>query len=250
MTWAIDVAAEDISHHLGEDLQVPDPATTLSGSSGACAAASPHPWHSSVPKSGGAQPVPIISETAAVGWRVVRCFALTVREKDWLFWATRAATQRFATSFCLLPSHPVTCEPAGWFHQLWPAAWRSQSLLSSCVFRENHLKTQNLLIALGCCQTSVLSRHWRIHTGAQPCQEICGRPSVFDSQLTETPVSFLIPLRDFGCVPSWHIKGKIKRERRGIFPILYSLLRTLPMMLCLEPSVSTETLAPGRFQFI
>lgn len=126
---AIDVATEDISHHLGEDLQVPDPTTTLNGSSGVCAAASPHPWHSSVPKSGGAQPIPIISETATVGWRAVRCFALTVREKDWLFWATRAATQRFATSFCLLPSRPITCEPAGWFHQLWPAAWRVSKLI-------------------------------------------------------------------------------------------------------------------------
>lgn len=86
------------------------------------------------------------------------------------------------------PLPPLTCEPAGWLHQLWPAGWRSQSLLSSCVFRENRLRTQNQLTALGCCQTSVLNRGWRIHTGAQPCQKIRGTPSVFDSQLTEMPI--------------------------------------------------------------
>lgn len=133
-----------------------------------CGTASPHPWCASFPKG-------IIPPN-----KVVCCQR---QGQDWLFWPTQAAKQRFSTSSCLL-----TCEAAGWLHQLWPAGWRSQSLLSSCVFRENHLRTQNLLTALGCCQTSVLNRGWRIHTGAQPCQKIRGRPSVFDSQLTETPV--------------------------------------------------------------
>lgn len=92
----------------------------------------------------------------------------------WLFWPTQAAKLRFATSFCLLPSHHLTCEPAGWLYQLWPAGQKSQSLLSSCVFCENHLRTQNLLTALGCCQTSVLNRGWRIHTGLSLARRYVG----------------------------------------------------------------------------
>lgn len=102
------------------------------------------------------------------------------------------------------------------FHQLWSAGWMSQSLSSSCMFHANHLKTQKLLTVPGCYRTSVLNRHWIINAGAQPCQEIRERPSVFDPQLTEIPVSSLIPLAC--CVLSWHIKGKMKRQRRAIFP--------------------------------
>lgn len=145
---------------------------------------------------------------------------------------------------------PPACERAGGFHQLWPAEWRSQSLLRSCTFCENHLRTQNLLTALGCCQTSILNSHWRIHTGAQPCQEIHGRPRVLDFQLTEAPVSSLIPLTwCWLCTKLAHERENAGGEEAN-FPMLYSLPRTPPIMLCLEPGVSTETLAPGRFRFI
>jgi len=166
---------------------------------------------------GRAQLIPFISETTAARRRLIRCFAFAVQEQDWCFWPSQAAKQRFDTSFCLLPSHPQTCERAGRFHELWPAEWRSQSLLSSCVFREILLRTQNLLTSLGCCQTSVLNRRWRIHSRAEPCQEIHGRPSVFVLP-THSNACFLSNPPCIGCVPSWHIKRKMKRERREIFP--------------------------------
>lgn len=94
------------------------------------------------------------------------------------------------TEICNFILPPPLSPPHLWSSWLVAPALASGVEVSKLIkFRENHLRTQNLLSALGCCQTSVLNRGWRIHTGAQPCQEIRGRPSVFDSQLTEMPVS-------------------------------------------------------------